>query len=82
MSKQSLLINDNLWRVLPDIIKTSKHVDAAIAYFGDTGASLLPLKGGDRLVVDMSPATVKAGSTNPHEIAKLVKRGVQVFFAA
>lgn len=79
MSKQSLLINDDLWRVLPEIIKTSRHVEAAIAYFGVAGADLLPLKNGDCLVVDMSPTTVKAGSTNPYEIEKLIKRGVQVF---
>ncbi len=79
MSKSSLLINDDIWRTLPEIIKTSQHVDAAIAYFGHDGARLFPLKRGDCLVVDMSPATVKAGSTDPYEIEKLIKRGVQVF---
>lgn len=79
MSKQSLLINDDLWRALRETIKTSGHVGVAIAYFGDAGASLLPLRRDDRLVVDMSPATVKAGSTDPYEIEKLIKRGVQVF---
>jgi hypothetical protein len=79
MSKASLLINDDIWRTLPEVIKTSRHIDAAIAYFGHDGARLFPLRRGDRLVVDMSPATVKAGSTDPHEIEKLIRRGVQVF---
>lgn len=79
MSTTSLLINDDIWRVLPEIIKSSKRINAAFAYFGQDGAKLLPLKRGDCLVVDMSPAMVKAGVTNPHEIEKLIKRGVKVF---
>lgn len=79
MSKTSLLISDDIWRVLPGLVKSTKHIDAAIAYFGQDGAKLLPLKRGDCLVVDMSPATVKTGSTNPYEIEKLIKRGVKVF---
>src|SRR5207248_10301066 len=50
-----------------------------IAYIGQGGAKLLPLRSGDRLVVDMSLATVKAGSTDPREIEKLMRRGVQAF---
>ena len=79
MSKTNLLINDDIWRVLPEFVKSAKHTEAAIAYFGQDGAKLFPLKNGDRLVVDMSSATVKAGSTNPYEIEKLIKRGVAVF---
>jgi PLD-like domain len=79
LSKTSFLINDNLWQVLSDINKSPGHIDAAIAYLGNEGSRLLPLKRGDCLVVDLSPATVRAGSTNPYEIGKLIKRGVQVF---
>jgi hypothetical protein len=79
LSKINFLVNEDIWQTLPEIIKSARHVDAAIAYFGYDGANLLPLKRGDRLVVDMSPATVKAGSTNPHEIEKLMARGVEVF---
>ena len=43
------------------------------------GAKILPLRSGDRLVVGMSLATVKAGSTDPREIEKLMRRGVQAF---
>lgn len=79
MSNSNFLINDDLWRVLPELIKTSRHVEAAIAYFGKGGAKLFPLKRGDCLVVNMSPETVKSGSTSPYEIEKLMKRGVRVF---
>ena len=79
MSKVSFLTNENIWQTLPEIIKFSQQIDAAFAYFGHDGAKLFPLKRGDRLFIDMSPATVKEGGTNPNEIEKLIKRGVQVF---
>jgi hypothetical protein len=73
------LFNETLWSELLDRVPSANHVDAAIAYFGDGGSSLLPLRSGDRLVVDMSMRSVRAGSTNPYEIRKLLKRGVEVF---
>lgn len=79
MSKINFLINEDIWETIPRIIKASKHTDVIVAYLGTDGSKFLPLKKGDRLVVDMSIATVKAGATNPHEIQKLIKRGVQVF---
>jgi hypothetical protein len=79
MSKISFLINEDIWDIIPKIIKASNHTDVVVAYLGTDGSKLLPLKKGDRLVVDMSIATVKAGATNPHEIEKLIKRGVEVF---
>jgi hypothetical protein len=60
-------------------VNAARHVDAAIAYFGSGGATLLPLRRGHRLIVDMSMSTVRAGATNPAEIEKLIKRGVQAF---
>ena len=79
MSKISFLTNEDIWKTIPEIIKASKRTDVAVAYLGTDGSKLLPLKKGDRLVIDMSPATVKAGATNPREIEKLIKRGVRVF---
>lgn len=79
MSKTSFLINQDIWKTIPEIIKMSKHTDVAVAFLGIDGSKILPLKKGDRLIVDMSPATVKAGATNPFEIEKLIKRGVKVF---
>jgi hypothetical protein len=79
LSKISFLTNDDIWATIPEIIKTSKHTDVAVAFLGTDGSKLLPLKKGDRLVVDMSEANVKAGSTNPFEIEKLIKRGVKAF---
>ncbi len=79
VSVTAFLTNETLWQTLASRIKAASHVDAAIAYFGQGGARLLPLRAGDRLVVDMSPATVRAGGTDPREIEKLIQRGVKAF---
>ena len=79
MGTTTFLINEALWQTITDTIRNASHIDAAIAYFGTGGAQLFPLRRGHRLVVDMSPGAVKAGNTNPYEIAILLKRGVEVF---
>ena len=79
MSITTFLSNETLWQNLSARIKAARHVDAAIAYFGQGGARLLPLRKGDRLIVDMSPAIVHAGGTDPREVEKLMLRGVKVF---
>ena len=79
MNTTTFLINDELWEKLSEAVKAAHKVEAAIAYFGKNGSELFPLRRGDRLVVDMSLASVKAGNTNPFEIEKLLARGVDVF---
>ena len=79
VSTTTFLSNETLWLELAARIKAARHVDAAVAYFGQGGAKLLPLRKGDRLVVDMSPATVRAGGTDPRELEKLINKGVQAF---
>src|SRR5947209_2147421 len=79
MSVTTFLSNETLWQTIAARIKAAHYVDAAIAYFGQGGAKLLPLRAGHRLVVDMSPPTVRAGSTDPREVEKLIRQGVQAF---
>ncbi len=79
MSTTTFLTNKALWKLLPAKVKTARKVDAAVAYLGQGGADLLPLRRGHRLVVDMSRATVQAGTTDPREVEKLLLRGVRVF---
>lgn len=79
MNSTHFLSNESLWENISDLVKNASHIDAAIAYFGTDGARLLQLRKNDCLIVDMSPATVKAGGTNPHAIEKLLNRGVRVF---
>ncbi len=79
MSATAFISNEAYWQALTNSIKTARHVDAAIAYFGQGGAELLPLRDGDRLVVDMSSSTARAGGTDPREVERLIVRGVQAF---
>jgi hypothetical protein len=79
MSAVTFLSNKQLWQTLTTKVKSARHVAAAIAYIGQGGAKLLPLRRGARLVVDMSRGTVRAGATDPREIEKLMRRGVDVF---
>lgn len=82
MPMTRFLSNNGLWREIGNHVKAAKRVQAAVAYFGTGGADLLPLRKGDTLVVDMSLGTVRRGETNPSEIRRLIKRGVQVFTRA
>ena len=71
--------NDDLWREIKCRVSEGKRVRAAVAYLGSRGATLLPLKRGDSVVVDMSIGAVRQGVTDPREIRTLVRRGVKAF---
>jgi len=71
--------NDTLWQEIQTRVKKGKKVKAAVAYLGQKGSELLPLKKGDCLVVDMSLGSVRAGVTDPREVRRLMNKGVNVF---
>ncbi len=73
------LFNEALWDELGERVPKAKSVRAAVAYLGTGASSLLPLRKGDRLVVDMSLRAVRAGTTDPREVRKLLRKGVEVF---
>jgi phosphatidylserine/phosphatidylglycerophosphate/cardiolipin synthase-like enzyme len=79
MSVTTFLSNETYWQALSARVEDAGHVEAAIAYFGQDGAKRLPLRRGDRLLVDTSEATVPAGGTDPSEVEKLILRGVKAF---
>lgn len=54
----------------------------AVAYCSTGARRLLPLLPGSVLVVDASEAAVKSGQTDPKELAKFVRAGVEVHSAA
>lgn len=72
-------IEYGIWQHLTRAAKASGPSSVAVAYFGEDGAALLPLKKGSRLVVDASQATVKSGATCPAALLRLQKKGVRVF---
>jgi hypothetical protein len=80
MAKEStLLINEELWRQAKRLVTRGNSLRAAIAYFGQKGATLLPFRKGATLVVDLSIPSVRAGRSDPREIEELMDRGVEVF---
>lgn len=80
MARESvrLVRGREVWPTITRLVRQARRTYAAIAYFGRNANDLLPLKKGDVLVVDMSPAAVKQGVTDPFELRKLVERDVTV----
>jgi PLD-like domain len=73
------LIVEGIWKHIRSFVKKCPgRCIIAVAYFGSGAAKKLPLKAGSTLVVNMSDNAVKTGLTNPTEILKLVRRGVEV----
>lgn len=79
MNTSKFLTNNEIWKEMGKLITSPRRVDAAIAYLGTGGANLLRLRKDDRLITDMSMATVRSGGTNPFEVEKFIRRGVRVF---
>lgn len=73
------LFNETLWEELRDRVPEAKMVRAAVAYLGAGGSKLLPLRKGDKLLVDMSLQAVRSGTTDPREVQKFLKKGVVVY---
>lgn len=79
MSTVSLLTK-NIWSELTKAVKVGKSKSiVAVAYFGQNGASMLPLTKGSVLVVDASLKALKTGQTCPHELLKLYYKGVHIY---
>jgi PLD-like domain len=79
MARNCFLDRDQYWKEISSRVPPAKKVVAAVAYLGIGGSDYLPLRAGDELVVDLSLGAVKQGVTDPREIEKLIKRGVEVY---
>lgn len=79
MTTRLLTGEGRIWPEITAAAKKASRADVAVAYFGEGGAKLLPLKKGSRLVVDASEGRVKAGGTCPAELLKLHNTGVAVY---
>jgi len=73
------LFNDSLWKEVRSRVHRAKTVRAAVAYVSTGASSIIPLRRGHTLLVDMSLPTVRQGATDPREILRLLRRGVEVF---
>ena len=59
--------------------KAKRPAKVAVAYFGSSGDTLLPLPSGSLLVVDASLAAVQGGITHPGALRRLHGQGVKIF---
>jgi len=72
------VIYDKLWAELTAQAKKAKKAFVAVAYIGIGATAQLPLKRGSLLITDLSEKSVKSGLTNPNEVLKYVKKGIEV----
>jgi hypothetical protein len=76
----AMFVSRGVWpRITKATRQSRQRCAVAVAYFGQGGASLLPLRDGSSLVVDASEAAVKSGQTCPQELKKLLGKGVRIF---
>ncbi len=70
------VLSSGLWKVVGKKARLAGQRSAAIAYVTDPG--LLRLKGGDRLVVDASNASIAAGRTSAKVLKRYFDDGVEI----
>lgn len=76
----TILHTKNIWPTIKEAAKQSKfRCFAASAYFGAGASKLLPLREGDCLVVNAGINAVSSGQTCPHDLIKLLNKGVNVY---
>ncbi len=74
------LISKNIWAELTNAVKKTKSKSiVAVAYFGQNGSKMLPLKKGSVLVIDASEKALKMGQTCPDELLKLYYKGIHIY---
>lgn len=74
------LITRKIWGTLSAHARRTKTKSiVAVAYFGNGGARLLPLRKDSILLVDASEGAVKSGQTSPQELLKLYYKGVHIY---
>lgn len=82
MDPLNWLWDDEVWPALTYSAKKAlggtRSSVVATAYLGKNAAKILPLKSGDRLLVDASDASVRAGATSVAAIDAYVAKGVDV----
>src|SRR5690349_2161173 len=77
------LLTNSVWKHISKAARAAKsNSDVAVAYWGGGGSKLLPLLRGSTVVVDMSLSAVRSGQTNPSDLLRLMKRGVDVHSVA
>lgn len=77
----SLFLSVGIWPRLTALARRHRGY-VAVAYCNAGARRLLPLQAGSVLVVDASLHALKSGQTNPEELEKFVRAGVEVHNAS
>lgn len=71
------LVHEGVWRRITSLARRQLSF-IAVAYCSKGARKLLPVAKGSVLVVDLSERAVKAGQTDPREIKKFIRAGIEV----
>jgi hypothetical protein len=75
----SYFVGDEVWPHLSRLVrKCRRKRRVAVAYLGADARELLPLRKGDLLIVNATPATARAGAMNPDSLQEFLDAGVEV----
>lgn len=74
------LVFHDVWQRLTACARGSRAW-VAVAYLSTGARKMLPIKAGSVLVVDMSKRAVASGQTDPSEVLKFIRSGVEVHSA-
>lgn len=73
-------VTEDQWSAIrKDLRGTRAPVTAVVAYVGDKGDTLMPLKRGDRLVCEASDALIASGFTDARTLQRFAKHGVEIY---
>jgi hypothetical protein len=71
-------VGTHTWAAIKRVARDKGQHWVAVPYVSPGAAKRLPLKRGDVLITRFDDATIKAGQTDPTEIAKYIREGVEV----
>lgn len=72
------LFGNQVWDAIAAELADAAHICAAVAYIGAQAPELLPLGGGDVLIIDGSDRSLQNGTVSPAAIRTWLEAGVQV----
>jgi hypothetical protein len=77
---RELIIGEDVWPAISALLRQDRKRPArvAMAFVTSHGKDLLPLRAGDRLLVNGSPEAVAAHATDPRVLSKFIELGIQV----
>jgi hypothetical protein len=76
--KRTALVTDRLWKSIKRAARDRGSHWVAVPYVSQGAARRFPLRKGDVLITRFDDRTISSGQTDPREILKYLRRGVEV----